>query len=100
MHELASNRADIGFSNITEVRQFNTQNPTQKLKVVPMPHPTRVFGNTFGVATSEQKLLNMLNTGLTNLIDNGTIDRHYKAYHSKGGDIFTPVTPTYQQPTY
>ncbi|MFZ2620765.1 MAG: transporter substrate-binding domain-containing protein [Alphaproteobacteria bacterium] len=97
LQDVAFGRADVTFSNSSEVMVFNANNPDKQLKVVPLPKPVRLFANTYGLGKDEHTLRNMLNVALHVLQENGQLDKILAKYKGKGAELFTPVQRRYSE---
>lgn len=73
-------KADITFSEAAQFADFDRHHPGALRNATP-DHPVRLVANAFPVLSSETRLLGMINTALTNLHYDGTVDKvltHYE----------------------
>lgn len=89
-------KADITFDGPNRFEPFSRNNPG-KLRMVPTERPMRIFPNVVAVDIHEQELLQMLNTAMHQMQDNGTFDKLKDAYRAKGYpvDYLLPVVRPY-----
>jgi polar amino acid transport system substrate-binding protein len=76
---VASKKADVTFNSPNRLKTYEKNNPG-KLKIIPTKKPLRIFADVIAVHIHEDALLHMLNTGINNAIDNGTVDKIIKKY--------------------
>ncbi len=96
MMNVINKKADIFFLNEGEVVGFSKNNPGQ-LKKVKLAKPLRVYPATIAVDIDEYQLLEMLNTGIHQLHNNGIIADMHKKYEQESPDLFTLPQSKYSQ---
>jgi ABC-type amino acid transport substrate-binding protein len=77
--EVSSNKADVTFVEPAIAEEYMKNNPG-KIKAVAGISPLRVFPNVMMVNKGETKFLSMLNTAITELINNGYVDKIIDKY--------------------
>ena len=93
---VATKKADVTFNGPTRLHTFEKSYPG-KIKVIPTKKPLRLFPNVLAVKPGEQKLLDMLNKAINQLIANGTIDKLEAKYRKKYDmDFLIPVKPSFK----
>ncbi len=96
---VATKKADVAFNGPTRLHTFEKSYPG-KIKVIPTKQPLRIFPNAIAVNINEQQLLNMLNTAINQMINNGTIDKLIAKYQTKYNmDFLIPVNRPYTYQT-
>lgn len=92
---VADGKADITFDGPNRYKPYDAANPG-KLRMLSTLKPIRIFPNTIAVDIHEQELLQMLNTTIHQLQDNGTFDRLKQKYAQKYlVDFLLPVVRPY-----
>jgi len=76
---VATGKADVTFTDTWTAVAFMKQNP-DKLKLVQLDRPLRLFGHTIPVARGETTLLNFLNTATDEIFDSGELDAIIRKY--------------------
>lgn len=80
--QLAGKKADIVFSEAGLVHEFLQANP-DSLRQVSGIGPVRYYGETLAVKRGEYQLKNMLDTSITQLANDGVIDKIVQKYRTK-----------------
>lgn len=86
MQDVIQNKADAGFFLGDIVARFNRNNPQKTLKRVTGVAPVKVFPEVFAVAIGEFELREVLAVALTELHNNGTIERIVQKYETSPGE--------------
>jgi ABC-type amino acid transport substrate-binding protein len=79
---VATKKADVTFNGPTRLNTFEKGYPG-KIKIIPTKHPLRIYPNAIAVDIKEEELLHVLNTAISQMIDNGKIDQLVAKYRSK-----------------
>jgi ABC-type amino acid transport substrate-binding protein len=77
--EVASGKADISFVEPAVAQEYIKNNPNT-IRAIEGIQPLRVFPNVMMVNKGENKFLSMLNIAITELINNGYVDKIIDKY--------------------
>jgi len=91
---VASGKADVTFAEPGIVRIFQRDNPGALRELAPNK-PLRIFGNAFVFKLGEDKFKSMFDTVLTELINDGTVERLLTKYEP-GPGVFLRTALPYQ----
>ncbi len=94
MQDVIQSKADAGFFLGDIVARFNKNNPGKPLKRVLGAGPVKVFPEVFAVAMGEFELREFLNVAMTEMHNNGTIERIIRKYETTPGE-YARVRPAY-----
>lgn len=90
---VTTKKADVALAERSFANSFLAKNP-EALKNVTLDNPIRVFPNVYMLPAHEMQLKNMLDTGITQLINSGRVNELIQKYESKG--VYYPVAKPYQ----
>jgi ABC-type amino acid transport substrate-binding protein len=95
-----THKADITFDGPNRFKPFDRQNP-HKIRMVPTQNPIRMFPVTIAVDIHEHELLDVLNTTVHQMQDNGAFNRIKEKYGEKYAvDFLIPVVRPYDWKTW
>ncbi len=90
---LAAKKADAVVYNEHIVNRYNRNNPASPFRRVPSAGPLRTYGESFSVAMGEFELREMLNTAISELQNNGTLDAIITKYEASTGKFLRTRDP-------
>jgi len=90
--ELQTNKADVTFVEPAVASQYMVANPGV-IKRIPGVAPMRVFPNVILIAQGQLAFRSMLNTSITELHNNGVVDKALRKYESQKGDFLRVALP-------
>lgn len=93
--DVANKKIDVTLIPVSMMALFNQQHPNA-LKAIPLPDARRILPNIFFVGLDQWALREMLNTGLTDLLDTGIVDKSIQRHQTVKGAYILPDKP-YQQ---
>lgn len=93
---VATRKADVAIMDPGLIKNYNDNNP-QKLKAVDPEHPLAVYPVGFSVAKGEDKLLRMLDSTVSAMVNTGMLTPILEKYATQGG-VAWPVANGYAQP--
>ncbi len=79
---ITTKKADVTFTSPSRLYSYQKTNPN-KIKIIPMAGPLRIFPHTISVDIHENELLNMLNTAVDQAVYSGIIDKLVEQYAAK-----------------
>ncbi|MFA6279254.1 MAG: transporter substrate-binding domain-containing protein [Bdellovibrionales bacterium] len=97
MMGVATGKADATIFDESNILAYNKKNPQHPLRRVLGLPPLRLYGESFAVGMGEFELRELLNTAISELQNNGTIDSILKKYEPEYGrferarDPFAPL---------
>jgi polar amino acid transport system substrate-binding protein len=92
---VATKKADVTFNGPTRLQTFERTYPG-KIKIIPTAMPLRIYANAVAVDIKEAELLQMLNTAINQMIENGKVDKLVAKYRAKYNmDFLIPVKNSY-----
>lgn len=89
---VATRKADITFAEPGIVNIFQRDNPSALQELAP-GKPLRIFGNAFVFKLGEAKFKSMFDTALTELINDGTVERLVAKYEPAPGVFLRTALP-------
>lgn len=92
---VTAKKADVVFADAAVIEDYNSHNPDKKLTRVLGTRPLRVYGDIFAVAKGEIALRDLLSAALTELLNDGTVDRILTRHETAAGS-FLRVSPPYE----
>lgn len=95
MMSVLSKKTDLMVTPKFMLQGYEKVNGGGKLRLVKMKTPLRVYGNVMAVDIHEQALINLLNAGLTELINSSSYDRILAPYETDYPGAFLPVQRNY-----
>lgn len=90
---VATRKADVAIIDPGLAATYNAHNPT-KLRALDPTHPVAVYPVGFSVAKGEDKLLRMLDSAVSAMINTGMMEPILARYRETGGAVW-PVAPGY-----
>ncbi|MDD3183592.1 MAG: amino acid ABC transporter substrate-binding protein [Proteobacteria bacterium] len=91
--DVASGKADAVVYDQFNVLNYNRRNPDTALRQVLSDAPIRTYGESFAVAMGEWELREMINSALSELQHDGTIDAILRKYESEQGYFLRTQDP-------
>jgi ABC-type amino acid transport substrate-binding protein len=92
---LEGNKADIVLLNASYAMDYAKINP-DTIRKVPLLRPLQIYSNVLGVDIEEQKLRDMMNAAVDQLLYSGTIERIIKKYEDEYPEVFLHVSEPYK----
>lgn len=94
MLNVATGKGDATFLDELMASDYNKHSPDKKLRRVAGVGPVRIYPEPFSVAMGEWALRELLNLAITELHNNGTIERILRKYENVPGELMR-VPPPY-----
>ncbi len=85
-------KADAAFIEVNMAQQFLKKHPGALKNLIP-ERPLRVYSNAFMVRKGEQEMLNFMNMALTELVNDGFVDRLLTRYEAAPGSLYRVRKP-------
>lgn len=92
---VATNKADATFTSAGFWHDFEKTNPGQVRRLFPGRY-LRVFGLTYGVNNDDIRLTNLLNAGVSEMLNSGTVNRILDSADKDYPDTYIRAAKTYQ----
>lgn len=96
LQDVIAGKADIVFSDSTNVSNFN-ENNEKKLVRVPLPEPVSLYGNALAVGIQEHELKEMIDTVVKHFIYTGKMDELTADFRRKYPDALILPERPYRQ---
>jgi ABC-type amino acid transport substrate-binding protein len=90
--DVISGKADAVVYDENNSITYNKKNPDKKIRRLPSSRPLQIYRESFAVAMGEWDLRDMLNTAITELHSNGTIEKILMQYQDYG-PVLLPRDP-------
>lgn len=92
MINVVNKKADVTFLEVNAVEEFMKNNPGTLKNLVPS-NPLRVYSNALLVKKGEQEMLNFMNMALTELVNDGFVDKLITKYEAFPGSFYRVAKP-------
>ncbi|HPQ51494.1 MAG: transporter substrate-binding domain-containing protein [Alphaproteobacteria bacterium] len=89
---VVNRKADVAFLDTNFGAAFMAHNPDMLKNLVP-ERPLRVYSNALLVRKGEQEMLNFMNMALTELMNDGTVDRILNKHEAYPGSFYRVAKP-------
>lgn len=91
--DVIAGKSDALVFDESNVNAYNQKNPDKQLRRVPSVNPLRIYGEAYSVAVDEWKLREMINTAISELQNDGTINRILSKYEQEYGKVWRTQGP-------
>ena len=91
---VSTGKGDVVFSDAAAIADYNAHNPAHNLRRATGTPALRIYGDVFVTAKGEAQLRDLLSAAITELLNDGTIDRILDKYEIEPGAFFR-VAPAY-----
>jgi polar amino acid transport system substrate-binding protein len=92
MMNVINKKADATFLEVNVVAEFMSNNPGTLKNLIPND-PMRVYSNSLLVKKGEQEMLNYMNMALTELMNDGFVDKLINKYEAFPGSLYRVAKP-------